>query len=292
MIFVALGTQDKDFSRLLKAIDREIENGVIKEKVIVQAGHTKYESKNMEIFDLIPTDEFNELIKKSSLVITHGGVGNILSAIKAGKPVIAAARLKKYKEHTNDHQKQIIDEFVEQGYILELRDFNKLGKMIEKAKTFKAKKFKSNTVNMVNLIEDYIESDNHTSWFNKYREVLLYLVFGGLTTLVNIVSFFILRQFKVEIYISNVIAWVLSVTFAFITNKLFVFESKGKSKSENTKELVSFFGFRLLSLGFDMGFMYLLCDVVNVNELVSKIVSNVIVIILNYIFSKLFIFRK
>ena len=60
MIFVTLGTQDKDFSRLLKAIDREIEKGTIKEKVIVQAGHTKYESKNMEIFDLIPTDEFDD----------------------------------------------------------------------------------------------------------------------------------------------------------------------------------------------------------------------------------------
>ena len=92
MIFVTLGTQDKDFSRLLKAIDREIEKGVIKEKVIVQAGHTKYESKNMEIFDLIPTDEFNEIIEKCDLLITHGGVGNILSAIKRGKPVIAAAR--------------------------------------------------------------------------------------------------------------------------------------------------------------------------------------------------------
>ena len=147
MIFVTLGTQDKDFSRLLKAIDKEIEKGTIKEKVIVQAGHTKYESKNMEIFDLIPTDEFNEIIEKCDLIITHGGVGNILSAIKKNKPVIAAARLKKFKEHTNDHQKQIIGEFTKQGYILELRDFGKVGKMIEKAKTFKAKKFKSNTKN-------------------------------------------------------------------------------------------------------------------------------------------------
>ena len=292
MIFVTLGTQDKDFSRLLKAIDREIEKGVIKEKVIVQAGHTKYESKNMEIFDLLPTDEFNELIEKSSLVITHGGVGNILSAIKRNKPIIAAARLKKFKEHTNDHQKQIIDEFTKQGYILELRDFNKLGKMIEKAKAFKAKKFKSNTKNMIKLIEDYIEEDNHISWFNKYREVLLYLVFGGLTTLINIISFFILRKFNIALYISNAIAWILSVLFAFITNKLFVFESKGKSKKENTKELVSFFGFRILSLVIDMGAMYLLLDVLNIKELIAKIVSNVVVIILNYIFSKLFIFKK
>lgn len=290
MIFVTLGTQDKDFSRLLKAIDKEIEKGTIKEKVIVQAGHTKYESKNMEIFDLIPTDEFNEIIEKCDLIITHGGVGNILSAIKKNKPVIAAARLKKFKEHTNDHQKQIIGEFTKQGYILELRDFGKVGKMIEKAKTFKAKKFKSNTKNMIKLIEDYIEEDNHTSWFNKCREVLMYLLFGGLTTLVNILSFFILRKLSVGVYVSNLIAWVVAVLFAFITNKLFVFESKDKSKSG--KELISFFGFRILSLGVDMGAMYLLLQVINTGEVFAKIIANVIVIILNYIFSKLFVFKK
>lgn len=292
MIFVTLGTQDKDFSRLLKAIDEEIKRGNIKEKVVVQAGYTKYSSDNMEIFDLIPTDEFNELIEKSSVVITHGGVGNILSAIKKNKPVIAAARLKKFKEHTNDHQKQIIKEFSDAGYILELRDFNKLGKLVEKAKTFKSKKFKSNTDNMVNLIDKYIEEDDHTSWYNKYKEGLLYLVFGGLTTLVNIVSFFVLRKLNIEVYISNVIAWVLSVLFAFITNKLFVFESKGKSKKENVRECVSFFGFRILSLVFDMGAMYLLLQILNINELISKVIANVLVIILNYIFSKLFIFKK
>ena len=290
MIFVTLGTQDKDFSRLLKAIDKEIEKGTIKEKVIVQAGHTKYESKNMEIFDLIPTDEFNEIIEKCDLIITHGGVGNILSAIKKNKPVVAAARLKKFKEHTNDHQKQIIGEFSKQGYILELRDFGKVGKMVEKAKTFKAKKFKSNTNNMIKLIEDYIEEDNHTSWFNKCREVLMYLVFGGLTTLVNIVAFFILRKLSVSVYISNLIAWVVAVLFAFITNKLFVFESKDKSKIG--KELISFFGFRILSLGVDMGAMYLLLQVINTGEVFAKIIANVIVIILNYIFSKLFVFKK
>ena len=191
MIFVTLGTQDKGFPRLLEAIDREILNGTIKEKVVVQAGLTKYESSNMEIFDLIPADEFDEYIEKSDLIITHGGAGSILTAVKKNKKVIAAARLSKYKEHTNDHQRQIVKEFSDQGYILELRDFNKLGKLIEKSKTFKPKKFESNTSNMIELIENYIEDSNHTSWFNKCREALLYLFFGGCTTLVNIISFFL-----------------------------------------------------------------------------------------------------
>ena len=292
MIFVTLGTQDKDFSRLLEAVDNEIEKGNIKEKVIVQAGYTKYESKNMEILDLVTQDEFDKIMNKCSLIITHGGAGSILSGIKKGKTVIAAARLKKYKEHTNDHQKQIVKQFSDDGYILELRDFQKLGKIIEKARNFKPRKFVSNTENMINLIDNYIEEDNHVSWYNKYREVLLYLLFGGLTTLVNIVMFFILRKLSIEIYISNIVAWIISVLFAFITNKLFVFESKDKNAKENVREVVSFFGFRLLSLFFDMLSMYLLLQLLNTNELLAKIVSNVIVIVLNYVFSKVFIFKK
>lgn len=292
MIFVTLGTQDKSFSRLLKAIDKEIEKGTIKDKVVVQAGLTKYKSKNMEIFDLIPADKFDQYIEKSDLVITHGGAGSILTALKKNKKVIAAARLSKYKEHTNDHQKQIVKEFSDEGYILELNDFNKLGKLIEKSKKFKPKKFMSNTKNMIKLLEDYIEDVNHISWFNKYREALLYLFFGGCTTLVNIVAFYIVRKFGVSTYITNIIAWFLSVVFAFITNKLFVFESKNTSFKDSFKECFSFFLFRVISLVFDMGIMYLFIDLLNINEMVSKVFSNIFVIIINYVFSKLFIFKK
>lgn len=82
MILVTLGTQDKSFVRLLKAIDREIKKGNIKEKVVVQAGYTKYNSKNMEIFDLTTPDEIDKLMKEARIVITHGGVGSILNALK------------------------------------------------------------------------------------------------------------------------------------------------------------------------------------------------------------------
>ena len=89
MIFVTLGTQDKSFERLLKAIDKEIEKGNIKEKVIVQAGLTKYESPNMEILDLISEDEFDRLVDECDLLITHGGAGSILAGIKKNKKIIA-----------------------------------------------------------------------------------------------------------------------------------------------------------------------------------------------------------
>ena len=288
MILVVLGTQDKEFPRLLEAVEKQIKNGTIKEKVIVQAGQTKYTSDCMEIFDLLPAPEFDKLMDKASLIITHGGAGSILNALKKNKKVIAAARLAEYREHHNDHQKQIIGEFVKQGYILELDNFDDLGKIIEKSKKFKQKKFVSNTDNMIKLIENYIEDTDNTSWFNKYYEVLSYLFFGGCTTLINILTFYILRVLNVELFLSNAIAWLVGVVFAFVTNKLFVFESKGNF----VKESISFVIVRLVSLGFDMLSMYLLISVLNANELLSKIIANVIVIILNYVFSKLFVFKK
>ena len=157
MIFVTLGTNDNSFERLLKAIDKEIEKGTIKDKVIVQAGCTKYTSKNMEILDLIPREEFDRLISECDLLITHGGVGSILTGVNNGKKVIAVPRLAKYKEHGNDHQLQIVENFSERKYILAVKDLNKLGKTIEKAKTFKPKKFVSNTHNIINIIENFID---------------------------------------------------------------------------------------------------------------------------------------
>ena len=291
MIFVTLGTQDKTFERLLEAIDKAIEKGEIKEKIIVQAGNTKYESKNMEIFDLISPDEFEKLVNKCDILITHGGVGSILTAVKKGKKVVAAARLKKYNEHVNDHQKQIIKEFEKEGYLIELKDFNQIGATLKKVEKFKPKKFKSNTDNMIHLIEDLIEKDNHTSWYNKIKEILWYCFFGALTTLINIISFYLLDKTGMNVYINNFIAWFLSVLFAFITNKIFVFNSKSMKKSVVTKEIISFFFFRILSLGIDMAGMYICISLISLNKMVSKILMNIIVIVANYIFSKIFIFK-
>lgn len=158
MIFVTLGTQDKNFDRLLEAIDREIKKGNIKERVVVQAGITEFKSDDMEIFDLISREKFESLMQECDLLITHGGVGSILTGLSYGKKVIAASRLAKYKEHVNDHQVQIVGEFSKKGYILELKDFSKLGDLIKKSKTFKPKKYKSNTNNMISLLENYIDN--------------------------------------------------------------------------------------------------------------------------------------
>ena len=161
MILVTLGTQDKPFNRLLKDIDSEIINGNIKEKVIVQAGYNfnKYQTNNMEMFGLVDRDEFRKLVNECSLLITHGGVGSILVGLKAGKKVIACPRLFKYKEHMNDHQVQIINEFAKAGYILAYNENDNLGDILAKAKSFKPKKFVSNTNNFIKIIEDFIENN-------------------------------------------------------------------------------------------------------------------------------------
>ena len=118
MIFVILGTQDKPFSRLLNALEKEIKKENIKEKVIVQAGSTKYKSKYMEIHDYLDMKSFNKYINDADYIITHGGVGAILDSIKKNKKVLVVPREQKYDEHENDHQIQITERFTKMGYIL------------------------------------------------------------------------------------------------------------------------------------------------------------------------------
>lgn len=159
MIFITVGSQ-LTFDRLLKAVDKEIEAGNIKDQVIVQGGKTKFKSKNMKIIKFLELDEFDKYIKDADLIISHGGVGSIIDALKYNKTVIATPRLKKYKEALNDHQIQIIENFGIEGYIIPLLDLTELNLAIEKVKTFKPKKYKSNTNKMVKLIEDFIDKED------------------------------------------------------------------------------------------------------------------------------------
>lgn len=157
MIFVSLGTNDKSFKRLLDKIEKEISLGNIKDKVIVQSGYTKYESKNMDIIDLMPMDVFNKNISECDILITHGGVGTILDGLKLGKKIIAFPRLAKYQEHVNDHQVEIINEFYNCGYIL-TGEMDNLVDLIKKCKSFNPKSYKSNNYRFNKLIRDYIDN--------------------------------------------------------------------------------------------------------------------------------------
>ena len=159
MILVTLGTQDKQFKRLLDSIQEQINIGNIKEKVVVQAGYTKYESNDMEIFNLIEREKFSKLISECDLLITHGGVGSIITGLQNNKKVIVAPRLAKYNEHMNDHQLQITENFSNAGYIMKYCENDNLGEILKKINKFKPKKFKSNTDNFIKLISDYIDNN-------------------------------------------------------------------------------------------------------------------------------------
>lgn len=159
MILVLLGTQDNSFHRLLDKIQEMVDKKVITERVIVQAGRTKYESKDMEIYSLMSEDKLKELMEKANLVITHGGVGSIVMALKMGKKVIAVPRLSAFGEHINDHQIQIIDSFDKQGFLIGLTEVGEMENALEKVKDFKPKKFKSETDYMIKLIENFIDNN-------------------------------------------------------------------------------------------------------------------------------------
>ena len=143
--------------------------------------------------------------------------------------------------------------------------------------------------------------------FSKYKELITYVVFGGLTTLVNFVVFYIFTEVLGEsLYlINNAIAWVAGVVFAYITNKLFVFESKSWSIKILAKEIPGFLGARVLSFLLEEGGMLLFITVLGLGEislkvfgfvitgqLIVKVLLAVIVVITNYFFSKFIIFKK
>lgn len=153
MILVTLGTQKEQFIRLLDYI----ENSKIKDEIIVQAGHTKYDSKKMKIFDFIDYEAMSKLVDKADIIITHGGTGSIVGPLKKGKKVIACARLQKYGEHVDDHQTQIIDVFSEVGYIYKLDENDNIDKLVEKIKKAKMTKFVSNTTNFIRRLKEEID---------------------------------------------------------------------------------------------------------------------------------------
>ena len=144
MILVTVGTQKQSFDRLFDLIRNSKE--LKKEELIVQRGYTKCNnSKRIKAFDFIPLDEMEEYISKADLVISHGGVGTIFSAIKKGKKVIAVPRLEKYGEHINDHQIEICEALENEGYILYYKDgVDSLDELIKKAKNTSFEKYDSN----------------------------------------------------------------------------------------------------------------------------------------------------
>lgn len=154
------GTQDKEFPRLLSEVERLIKVGRIKDKVIAQIGYTKFETKllksQMQLIEFTTPAEIQKLIKNSDFIITHGGVATIIEGINNGKKVIAVPRLKKYKEHVNDHQLQIIENFNDSGYIIGTSGVEGIEEALDKVKNFNPRRYLSNNEAFVDRLKNEI----------------------------------------------------------------------------------------------------------------------------------------
>lgn len=127
--------------------------------------------------------------------------------------------------------------------------------------------------------------------YKQYEEIINYIIAGGFGTVVNIGTFTLCRMLGLDITISNVIAWVITIIFVYISNKFFVFKTGGKGKKESTREFIMFVLARLATLGIEIVLLNLTIEVMHINELVSKTAAQVVVIILNYVLSKLIVFK-
>ena len=158
MILVAVGSQKFQFNRLLKEIDRLIEDKKITDKVFAQIGASDYKPKNYEYIDFMAQDDFNKKLGECDLLITHAGTGVIINAIKKEKKVIAIPRLKKYGEHVDDHQIQLIKQFDELNFIEPCYDIEDLEKKLEEVKNKEYKRYVSNTDTIIKSIEEFINN--------------------------------------------------------------------------------------------------------------------------------------
>ncbi len=158
-IFITLGSQKFQFNRLLKAVDELCEKGTVDaEDVFAQIGYSDYLPKNFSYKKFLDRDEFSVEMSKAEIVITHGGTGAIIGAVKKGKKVIAVPRRAKYGEHVDDHQLQLVGQFKELDLICECDDAEKIGEALENVKNTTYKSYVSNTKTIVESIEQYIKS--------------------------------------------------------------------------------------------------------------------------------------
>lgn len=156
MILVILGSQMFQFNRLLKEIDRLVEKGIINDTLFAQTGASTYVPQNYRFKAFLDRAEFDDYINKSDIIISHGGTGSIITSLKAGKKVIAVARLKKFDEVVDDHQLELIQKFSEMGLIIGLNDVSQLEYTMMNMSSTKNNSFVSNTTQIIDIIDNFI----------------------------------------------------------------------------------------------------------------------------------------
>ncbi|MDO4982695.1 MAG: PssE/Cps14G family polysaccharide biosynthesis glycosyltransferase [Eubacteriales bacterium] len=157
MIFICTGSQKFQFDRLLEAVDTLAGSGTITEKIFAQSGYCTYRPEHFEYKPFLDRNEFAQKLDEADIVITHGGTGVIISAVKKRKKVIAVPRRAEYGEHVDDHQLQLLGQFKELDLICECDDPALLAEAIETVKHREYKAYVSNTRRMMDSIAEFIE---------------------------------------------------------------------------------------------------------------------------------------
>lgn len=158
MIIVLLGTFPTAFVRPLVEIDRLCRVGIIKEKVIVQSGYTKFDSEYLEMRPFIPPDELTELYKEARVVISQAGTGSLIKGLKLDKKIISIPRLAKFGEVVDDHQEEILYEFTKLNYILPWTEDISLETALNKIENFEPSPYISTKQKIIDHLEEYINS--------------------------------------------------------------------------------------------------------------------------------------
>lgn len=160
MIFVCVGSRDYQFNRLLKALDELVAEGKIKDEIVAQTGLSEYEPRNYTWYRYLDRDVFKDYQQKADLIISHGGTGALVGALKMGKQVIAVPRLAQYGEHIDDHQTQVCGALADEGYLRQVLDMQELGTVIEQCKQDPIIKKYDKPSNVLPMIEAQLEK-----WF-------------------------------------------------------------------------------------------------------------------------------
>lgn len=157
MIFVTVGTQKFPFTRLIRTMDGLAGRGVLGEDVCMQIGTSEWTPRHCSFDKYYPKDVMAQKIRDCSLLVTHSGVGTIVSACTAGKRVLVVPRLKEYGEHVDDNQLEIANAFEAKGMVVVCHDIHNLADDIEKARTRELKPYVPQKGQIENLILDFIE---------------------------------------------------------------------------------------------------------------------------------------
>lgn len=158
MIFITLGSQKFPFDRLLEAVDLLCEKGSIQEPVFAQTGYSEYQPKHYAYEKFLDREVFARKMEQSDLVITHGGTGAIIGAVKKGKKVVAVPRLAKYGEHVDDHQLQMTGQFTEMDLITSCLEMEQLEETLAYAREHDFRPYESNTNRIIASLESIIEA--------------------------------------------------------------------------------------------------------------------------------------